>query len=588
MGIPGHLATAVLLFTGTAAFAQPAGAPPDGARQTGEPPRVAVVVTGRNASSSGSLLRSLEGRLVALPQLRLRTSEQCVALLWPSSGGEVAASDPLGERVAEQLPRIARAYYDDRLADAEAALALAESGVPRRNGLATLRLLLWRAAIALAKGDRPAAESAAKAALAIAPDVEADGRIHPPALQELLVSLKPKVGRSASLAVVAFPAGAVVRIDDRLAEGRVAVTPGRHLVVVSSRGYRPVEMAVNVTNDATSTISLPVAYGAAEPGSESELAALARALDVESLVVVDADPGKPLRVGVVGPVPAPAPPASFEADAAGQAALADWIEARFKPEIARAAALRDWTWTVTGGPAFGARQRSLSADGAEGYDAGFAGYGPSLSVRVAPGRWRLEADAYSIRYALGTFETSFPDGRAASTGGGETIAARVAAGWAFGSGPTGREDRAELVPFAGIAWEEHRSEDLRDERGELGFLPSHQRIALEVGVQAGVPLGRLGRGPARVFARGAVLPVSTWEETPAGSTGTAPRADVGFGAGAGVRWEPGRWIVTAEVTGELRTVRFRGSADLPADPPLRHGRVREGVQAFTVGFGRAF
>lgn len=582
----------VVLITSSALAAED---PTDArARASGEPPRVALVVVGPDAKAAGALTRSLEGRLVALPQLRLRTSEQSVALLAPAEAGEIAASDPLGVRVSEKLPQIARSFYDEKLDDALATLTAAEAA-RSRSALARLRLLLWRAAILDAKKDKPGAEAAARAALALAPDVEADARIHPPELQELLHQLKPNVGRSASLAVVAYPPGAVVRVDDRLSEGRVSLTPGRHLVVVTSRGYRPVEAAVTVTGDATVTLALPVAYGAdsgltafAQGGADAAVVELARKLEVESVVVVTTAPADALRVNVWGRTPAASvPAATFADDAAGQAALADWIESRFKPEIARAPDLRDWTWTATGGPVFAARQRSLSADG-EGFNASFAGFGPGLSLRAAPGRWRLEADASLVTFALGSFETAFPDGTRASAGGGSTTAFRAAGGFAFGSGRSGREDRAEIAPFLAGAWERHAADDVADERGILGFLPSHERFSFAAGVQAGFPLGKIGSGPARFTARAAVVPLSSWRESPNGSSGRGAQADPGFEGGAAFTWEPGRWILAAQAQGEFRTVRFHGEADLPADPPLRGSRLREGVQLFSLTFGRTF
>ena len=563
-------------------------------RDSAEPPRVALVVVGADAKAAGALTRSLEGRLVALPQLRLRTSEQGIALLAPAESGEIAASDPLGVRVSEKLPQIARSFYDEKLDDALATLNAAEA-VRGRSALARLRLLMWRAAILDAKKDKAGSEAAAKEALALAPDVEADARIHPPELRELLTRLKPNIGRSASLAVVAYPPGAVVRVDDRLAEGRVSLSPGKHLVVVTSRGYRPLEALVNVTGDATVTLALPVVYGSdaglaayAEGGTDAAVVVLARKLEVESVVVVATDPGKALRANVWGRMPAaPVPAATFKDDAAGQAALADWIEARFKPEIARAPDLRSWTWTATGGPVFAARQRSLPSGG-KGFNASFAGFGPGLAVRASPGRWRIEGGASLVTYALGSFETAFPDGTSARAGGGSTSAVRAAGGYAFGSGRSGREDRSEIAPFLAGAWERHSADDVADERGLLGFLPSHERASLAAGVQAGFPLGKIGNGPARLSARVAVVPLSTWRESPSGSSGRDPMPDTGFEGAAGVTWEPGRWILAAQAEGEFRTVRFQGEADLPADPALRGSRLREGTQQFSVTFGRAF
>ena len=584
---------ASLIVPASARGAEPAADPR--VRGSGEPPRVALVVVGSEAKAAGALTRSLEGRLVALPQLRLRTSEQGVAVLAPAGAGDVPASDPLGVRVSEKLPMIARAFYDEKLDDALATLTAAEA-VKGRSALGRLRLLLWRAAILGAKGDKAGAESAAKEAMALAPDVEADPRTHPPELGELLDGLKTKVGRSASLAVVAYPPGAVVRIDDRLAEGRVALTPGKHLVVVTSRGYRPVEAVVNVTGDATVTLSLPVSYGTsetplgayAEAGADLAVAELAKKLEVESVVVVATDPGKSLRANVWGRTPAaPVPAATFTDDAAGQAALADWIEARFKPEIARAPDLRSWTWIATGGPVFAARQRSLGS-GREGYDASFGGFGPGISLRASPGRWRVDVDASLVSYALGSFEAAFPDGTTTTVGGGSTTSVRAGGGFAFGSGRSGREDRAEIAPFAAVAWERHEADDVTDERGALGFLPSHERLAIATGIQAGVPLGKLGSGPLRFAARAAVVPASTWRETPNGSSGRDPRPDPGFEGAAALRWEPGRWMLSAQIAGEYRTVGFRGEADLPADPPLRGSRMREGVQVFSLTAGRAF
>lgn len=580
--------------------------------------KVAVVAVGNDPASVGSLQRSLEVRLRAMPQLSILNAAdiapQIAVRVMPS-----ATLDPAAQKKASDLIEAAsRAYYEDKLVDALDKLAVASALYERTARVPTadrVRLLLWRTAVMLALNDRDRAEAEARGALVLSPDLKVDVNVFRPSVGKLVDDIRGRGLPSGTLLLSGLPPGAEVRVDDRLVQGeRVSVPHGRHRVAIRAAGFHEVERTVDVGGDTAVPLGLPLALDPAldrivtaavmrgDMGDRDRLEKLVDRLDVDVVVVAGTRTEPTETRGLLfyakgNPVPA--------GPFAAQDAMVDWAARTLIASMPEPAATRTPVAVVstprptprptaqprtrgrglpiaaTGGFAFVSRERDVSGGG--GYTSGFVGVGPRVRAEVGSLGLVGLLDASFVTYGFSELDVNLPDGSRTTVDGGSTLDARVGGGYRVGL--RGRDPDGPTVTVSASAFfESHIGKDLKDSNGALGIFPSQQRVGLEV--RAG---GRAPVGPVFLIGELGAVPFTQWSESPSNTTGESPKPTIApiwrFGASWSAR--PGLEI-GAEYAGELRGASFSGQSQAPLEPPIQDAKVTETLHGFTVSVRKSF
>lgn len=583
------------------------------------PPRVAVVCIGDDPVTTGACQREVETRFVA-PKFALRDAPDLAASI-ASRTPPADPSDPSERRrAAEMLEAGAKAYYDDKLVDALDRLAAVQALHERASGISTderIKLLLWRTAVFLALGDRPKAEAEARGALILSPSLQVDLSVFRPSVKSLVDEIRAAGLPSATILFSGTPPGADVKIDGRPVTDRMQVPLGRHRLVARAPGFLEVERSIEVSGDASIPLAMPLFL---DPHLEKLLVAIAekgvvsadgkRTLDrvaekarvdavVLALVRTRATPAD-ARVLVYWRASL-APSSAGTPQATSVAAIADLAFARADATAPAAiAAMRKLPGAVAartpapppppsgersrlalaarGDIAIVSRERAVDSEDGAGFSSGFVGIGPRVAVDLSRGTLIGEVEGSFVSYSLSTLDVNLPDGGRSTVTGGSTVAARAGAGVRWPA----RESIA-LVGLAGIAWEAHRGDDIRD-GGAVGLFPSETRIAIDVRGAVHADVSRF-----TLVAGAGLSPWSQTSEAPSGTTGRDPSSAIAPSWQLGAHLEPRRgWNAGLVYEGELRTTTYSGAADLPLDPPLTDVSVRQTLHTVVLTLRRSF
>jgi hypothetical protein len=188
-------------------------------------------------------------------------------------------------------------------------------------------------------------------------------------------------------------------------------------------------------------------------------------------------------------------------------------------------------------------------------------------------------------YGIQEHRIALDDGRNVTVGGGSTIAGFLRGGYRFSVGRA-----PSIIVLGGAYFGRHESDPLEDGDGDLGLLPSWQRIGVDLGLRANVPVG-LHSGSRHVvfFAGAGVSPWSQWtiRGDSLGSSPAASPSSFAWSLGADVAFGD-RWATRLTYEGWNHRIRFSGTGEAPVEPVLRDARVTEQTHALLLTFGRDF
>lgn len=585
------------------AFMGPGTASPSGnLPSASSTPRLAVFVLGPDVAAVGTLQASIESELGRVEGLVLVPgAEVGLRLGHRTVPGTVVA--PERARIAAALERVRVAYYEDRAADARAALAEAEV-IDAGSALvlpasSRIEVHLWRAALVLLSGnDRDAAGSHARNALVLDPRLQVDLQRFPSELKDLVDAVRKQGLPGASVRVEGLPPGARFSIDDRpLAGPAFSVAPGFHVLAASAPGRRAVRVLLEIrVGEQTITLRLPTGaddaltadLGAlvAAPAGMNERKnerkngggdALLATAGVDGLVIVHESRAVVVWRGA----------AANRIDAADGEALPKAVAAQVENDlvrerdlaVGRRAPRRGPGWEVEAGSrlALASRLRRVRSDEAT-YSSGVAGVGPVLALSARSSRLLVEGDVSLVSFQANRYAVTTRRGGTASVRAGTLTVLRASAG---GRLPIGAGDTILELAVGGVH-EITREDSLA---GAEGFNPSSTRTAIELRGGARAPFGESGR----IDAGMSLGPWSRWTETPSGATGRSPRPLPSLGAWAGADWKLGsRWRAGIAWRGEVRAVQFSGDAAIPVDPPVSGARLDETIHTVNASASREF
>lgn len=539
--------------------------------------RVAVLPLAEDAASEGRLAHDVETRLRATPGISVRDA----AALAPADAplDAPAADAALLQTTGKLFDTVETAFAEDRIPDALAGLAriaAMQDGATHVRAPDRVRLCLWRAAVFLAGNDRASATTAAHDALVIDPALTVDLKVFPPPVKSLVEQVRARGLGSIRVTLTGLPRDASITVDDRPVKPTFTVPPGHHAIVATAPGRRAVESRLDLATDATLSLSLPALVGPADraaaqaflwtDGAPAALRAAASHAGVDVIVVAGSRGGE-LRARIWRADSAAAPIAATSSDALARA-VGDALRpaetsraVRVLPHLPRVPA---GTWMRAGVLGL-SRARSVRGGGAS-LGTPFGGAGARLEGGWA--RAHLDAHGALSFVDLATpLTVRFPDGSRSTVSGGSLARVEAGAAWRIGS-----PDSLGLELGGALFYERLSASDPRG----YGLLPSHTWIGLAVDAGAGLPLGRNLDAEARV----GIVPLSTWQETPDGATGSSPGVGLSPFARVTLGWTAAprrRWIAGATL--EETQVSFSGSARAPFDPPL------QGAQATTLSIG---
>lgn len=185
----------------------------------------------------------------------------------------VLAAAPETATPTALLDRAETAYYAGRLDDSWSLLDQADRLETSRGEVPAERAreLLLRAAVKLKQGDATTAETEAKHALTLDPDLRADS--FPPPVQQVVSAARLQLPPRLIVRVTGAPAEAQFHVDGRPAQGGViTVLPGTHHLDVHAEGFAPFAQSFDAKSDRVLSVSLtPLAHpaGAAPLPGES-------------------------------------------------------------------------------------------------------------------------------------------------------------------------------------------------------------------------------------------------------------------------------------------------------------------------------
>lgn len=564
--------------------------------------RVAVIAIDSDPLAAGQHEARLVEELEAVPGL----STVRGASLGASFGfvQPKVSAGPEQSQLMAALERVRSAYYDDRVAETAAALAEAEALDARAPAAVTAALRtdvrLWRATVSLSANRADEARASIRDALSLAPGLEVDLQRFPVVVKELADTVRAQGVGTATVRLTGLPPGARVLVDDRPVESTFQVAPGAHVIDVRATGHRPYRAAFETIGPETAiAMALPTGADPVRAAALDTLlvngtgeSSLLAAAGTDVLVVVRSKTamvawkGKhPVRVG---------------SDAVRARIEADLVRLRQQQEEAvRRASSAPTTAPVAVAPrgrppAASPRSRAAEietqgsllavtrlrrVEGRGGaFSTGAVAAGPSIAIAARRERWVVEGEGAYVSFQGTQYEARFADGTSESTTGGTSARLRA------GGGPRQRLGEATLELTVGLTYEVTHEPALP--RRAEGFNPSHARTAADVRAGLRVPIGPRQRG--RFHGGVGIAPWSTWRESPSGASGSSPRPLPSLGGWAAIDWQVGERLMAGFAwRGEMRSVRFRGEARLPADPPVEDARLDEitNAMAATVSVG---
>ncbi len=577
--------------------------------------RGTVVVSG-DAPGVGRLQQLLEQRL-AQSGLTVRgpieLSDSAVTL-----GAPVPADAATQERIRQIFATVEKAFGEARFDDAIAAFSKMPANASASD---TGLMLFWEAAIELKRGNEITAESDARNALLAAGELDVPGTF-PPSVLQLFNTTKSGM-KQAAVTVDAYPPSAKVVLDERVLPLSFQAWVGRHKLRVIAPGYRPSEQTIEITESpAPVTIQVALAPALKAPVDAmltslmsraelsdadakilEQLAARDGSSDVVVAAIVRADATR-AAVWVRGAKPQKR---NFTgAPSIIDATVADWAASVLRdsrtatvatavttppparrPQTPRATTPGLSTW-VDAGLGFANRQRALSGKTAEtggmtwakGLNLNYAGPAPALEAGVEYSGILAQVDLAFATYALSPIRTNSPTNSNVSIDGGNSLFARVGAGYRFHFG----ERRDAGTPFVGgrlaADVESYMSAKLA---GSPASFPSHNRISPQLWVEGGAPIGAGALSGGLAFEPG-----GSYSETPSGASGLSPAVS-GLGGRLDASWPVGeRWTLGGRYELMRRTITFKGVAAPDYSPKLYNAHVTDTSHFATVVVERRF
>lgn len=578
--------------------------------------RTAVVITGNDDLAAGSLQKELEKELSNIEGIELVPAHEVAAALAGTAGARDVPLPPVEQKTREEwealFTQVSQAYRDDRLQDALQRLndiRLAHEKTAFVPTAEIQRRLLWHATLLLAQGEAEAAESRVRGALTIDPAATIDGRVFPPGVRNLATTVTQQGFRRVRLDVFGVPAGGRILVDGRPIPEDKMIPVGSHRVAAWAPGYRWVEQPVNASENAEVSFTLPLAPSADADQLLRKTASLgpddipdrealelfakaigARALVIGSRITTESDPCDngavvPATGRIVGVVWRASRPRSvlqaprFQDDAAGIRKEAQWLSDTLQ-DLSRGFFAMYGT-TVRAG--IGSAQRLTRVyDESNKYSRSHNGIDLRGHFEIAPGYWTATLETEAVFYSggvriagPGTEETGGPVGK---VGGGQSIAARFAAGRRlilFGNTFT---QGTWVAVRAHASAEHYEANDLADEEGnKLGFFPSERVLA--AGPEARV--GTRVPGTADVLFEGAVVGLwRRWSQFPEGTLGTRPKVGVDGLVELSASFRPFQSLsrlkatrLHATVRTEYRSIRLHGVSRAPVEPRITNALV---------------
>ena len=581
-------------------------------------PRVGVLTIGDD-SLAGPLQKDLERVFAASPDLKLRTgSEMASRLVVPRVVVSAPVGpDPAAKAEATQLLEEAKgAYYDDASAKALDRLAKLESLQERSGGFPALQRIemrLWRVAVFLALKDEQQASDEGLAALSIDPELRIDLKELPPSVNDEVEKVRSTRLKIFSVNVSGLPPVADVNVDGRSVPSRFRAAAGHHRITVNSPGRREVVREVDVARDVSVSIPLPLAVPAEADAAAvalawpvagatvdpTPIAALATKLDVDWIVVVStrATPKAEARAMAVsakggaawiGSATASSPTLAQTLGDEAIPALRKSIARANRPKSGGSHVAADegagWTLGASAALALDARYRSLSGSGGS-VKTLFAGTGPQLGIRASNGATLASLDVAWTTFGFSSLAVKLPDGSTRTASGGSTLGVSLAGGRRVALSSNGFEDGPTLRYGLGLVFEDHSATDVTSSSGgKLGLLSSYLRIAPELRGGARIPLTEFA-----ISGDLGISPVGYWVDTPSKVYGKSATAIPAFGwRFAASRGDADRLRLEVAWTGSLSGANHTGVAAVPSTPPMSSVKVRENVQALTVGLTKRF
>ena len=555
-----------------------------------KPTALAVIVVHDDDRIAGEVQQRLESKVGVSSDIRLRPSSSLVV-------STVAREDGTAKRVEAILTKAKDAYWEEQLDLALTLVREAEGELreSRYHSFDTARISQWRAALLLAKQDEFAADRETRAALAIAPDMQVDLDIFRPSVAKLFERIRAATPQGVAVSIAGAPAGARFWIDERIVGARTVVTPGAHRLHVEANGYRTLDHAIDVTSSVTiqagmapalpaKTSAILIAFAGGKTLDDNDRATLSELLarSKADAVAVVARSENGLRARTFDGKQAVPPSGAVPQTAAGESSRVEWSLASVGGAPAGRAAAR-MEWSAQAGVVAASRSWELrSADGGR-LSLGYSGSGAGLDLRARQRAVRIEASGAYVDFGSKKEQVDL-GATQATAAGGSMLSGRIGAGYELSAG------RVAIVPGIAFALDHFDSAHLRDQDGDLGLLPSMQRVALDAQARVDLPLSLVPNARPAVFSlHGAVSPWSSWRTTPAKSLGESSTGDVSFGWGASMNVGlPKQWATRIAYDGHRRSVTFDGTGSAPVDPTVRDARGVEVRHAVSVSFGRDF
>ncbi len=593
---------------------------------------VGLICVGDEPARVGYFQRVIEERLSQLPGIVVVPTEKLVDLLAPTVAEGESAVAPAVRDEAERLHHEAtEAFFANRLAlalDRFAAHATVLDGHDGFTLAERVRVRLWRATVFLLLDDRSQAEREVIEALVLDPALKVDLTEFRRSVQSLVEELRPRLPPVVSISVTDAPSDARFSVDGGETALPLRLVPGRHRLVVSSRGRRSVSQTVEATADASLSIPLPIAVdaevegaltslvwqGRPSAGHAAALADLAGLLDVEWLLVVAERGGMEAgsRAILISTARGGRYVASSVYPTTVEAAdrMATWAMAKLRtapkgspatvvaapesPAASMPSAIPTpptdptrptWSrWEIDGriSVVSGLRSRTIASSGTS-FDSGFSVGGTTLAVGARRSVFFLSLEALLASGGLSTLDVRLPDGTRSRVNGGATLRGRAVGGLRWKIRHSDGAPRFAILN-ASIQSERHRSEDVRDDDGAaLRLLPSHRRTdaVISVGLSQDWHLG------SRAQETSLELGTTVWgtlDEDPPNASGhdggsAAGRAFL-FRATHGCAGSE-RLDVTAGYTGTVRRVQRTGPARNPF--AFESAVLRESEHLLTAG-----
>lgn len=556
-----------------------------------------------DATAAGGRQQRLEERLRRVRGLALRSSDEIAAKL--TSATSIKSRDTRLQ-VQDLLASAREPYWNTDLVLAAARVTEAEFLINAMGSTPTAdraEVVVWRIALQHGKGDAAGAEREARSLLAMAPDAMIDLDTFPPSVAELVDRIRASLPESIPVRFRGAPRGTSVWIDGRQAREPWRVAPGNHRLHAAAPGFRSIDLTFDADSEVVLSLGLAVAL---KPELEEKLRAFIHGGEVSKkdrtdfwellfrsnsdafLAVARVEGGVRGRVFSQGH--ASNASAVFPATSDGEESLTQWAVATLAErkaktprgtEVARASRR-----TFHGGLGVSSRAWQLhGSDGGHFTASGFSGTGPQVSGRLAHRNIVAEAEAGFTTYRLRKESVAAGGGTSVDTHGGSAAAAEVLTGYRI---PLGRTASAPcVVVLSGGRFERHESDPLVDSQGDLGLLPSWDRLALEIRARAELPLVLPSRAPVAISVTGSLSPWNAWRMRPSKALGMSSLGEPGFGAGVDADLSLGaRWACRLGYEGRLNAANLKGVGTAPVDPPLRNARISEQVHSVYLTFGR--